>query len=152
MQHVKDQRGGLKRSSFKFSCHQFDMKNPFKIYSISLQFYKRIPFQFFSEKKIHPEIWSQKYPPGPTSWTIFEKSHPSIKILKIFGPTFVTNKKVTHFFIQMQLLPKTPPSTFLKKKNKDQNMRHFSLFTVTFTHFDKHGGSRSIAGTKDSPF
>ena len=49
------------------------MKNPFKIYSTRLQFYKRNPFKFFSEKKMDPEILSQKYPLGPTSWRPFLK-------------------------------------------------------------------------------
>ena len=62
------------------------------------------------------------------------------KFLKISPtcPKFNTHKKVVlHFFIPMLLLPKTPPSTYLKtKKIKDQKITslslfHFSLFTFT---------------------
>jgi len=46
------------------------MKNVFKIILTLLNFKKRNPFKFL-EKKISPEIWSQKYPLEPSSWRPF---------------------------------------------------------------------------------
>ena len=70
----------------------------------------------------------------------FSKSHYYGDFFQKWSPTcpkFNTHKKVVvHFFILMQLLPKTPPSTYLKiKKFKDQKRYHFTHFTsLHFTH------------------
>ena len=59
-------------------------------------------------------------------------------------PKFNTHKKiVVHFFIQMLLLPKTPPSTYLKiKKIKGPKVDHFHFFFFTFHFTSLHFTSR----------
>ena len=62
----------LKRNPNKKFYLQFYMKNPFKINQPAFNFTKEIPLKF-CRKKMVPEILSQKYHLGPTSWRPFLK-------------------------------------------------------------------------------
>ena len=115
-----------------------------------VNFIREIPLKFFL-KKNKPEILSQKYPLGPTSWrSFFEKIIPVVIFWNFFWwpptcPKFNTHKKVVvHFFIPMLLLPKTPPLTYPSMKRFKGPKMDFTSQNYFRDHFWKNHPSSQI--------
>ena len=116
------------------------MKNPFKFFSTRLQFYKRKPFQFFSEKKRPWNLVSKIHSRTDTLEIIFEKSHPSMQILKIVWatPQLVPNltpirKLLCTFLYLCCCYPQPPLSIYLKLKIIKKPKMDSLFFSLHFT-------------------
>ena len=107
---------------------QFYIENPFKISSEQ----KKSSLKFGLKNTLQDRQVGDHFFKNPLQEGVFENSWGNT-------PTCLelhSHKKVVlHFFILMQLLPKTPPSTYLKTK-KFKRPKMDSLFTFHFSlHF-----------------
>ena len=127
-----------KRNPFKIFGLKFYMKNPFKINQLAFNFTKEIPLKF-CRKKNGPWNFVSKIPSRTDKLeTIFEKNHPSLRILKIIGatPQLVQNLtpiwKLFCTFLYKYFYYSGPPLRYLKTKKRPKNnfLLHFH-FTRT---------------------